>query len=150
MILKTVNNYDFLIDDEDFKRVSKFNWTFNKKIKYIIATSRDNSGLYLHRFLLNNPKNRVVDHINRNKLDNRKCNLRICTINENVRNCNLSKNNTSGFTGVAKHHTGKWRTYIMVNRKQIGLGIFENFEDAIGARVTGEIEYFGEFAPCLN
>lgn len=145
MILKTTNNYEFLIDKEDFRKVSNYLWRFNKANGYI----NNNRGVYLHRFVMNNP-DKIVDHINRNKLDNRKSNLRICSIKENVRNCKTSKNNTSGFRGVAKHHTGKWRSFIMVDRKQIFLGTYNDFLDAIGARITAEIEYFGEYAPCLT
>jgi hypothetical protein len=143
-ILNLKNNI-VLVDDDDFERVSHINWGFNKTLGYIISTSGKNQ-CYLHRYVLNNPSG-IVDHINRNKLDNRKSNLRICTIKENVRNCNLSKNNTSGFRGIAKHHTGKWRAYIMVDRKQIALGLYEYMDDAIGARISAEKEYFGEFAP---
>jgi hypothetical protein len=144
MKIKTTNNYEFIIDKEDLKNVSSNNWYFNKAIGYISSKR-----IYLHRFIMNAKKGEIVDHINKNKLDNRKENLRLCTIKENVRNCKLSKNNNSGFNGVSKHHTGKWRSYIMVDRKQIFLGLFEDIKDAIGARITAEIKYFGEFAPCI-
>jgi len=142
--LKTTNNHYFLIDKEDSKKVSSQSWCFNKAIGYISS-----KGVYLHRLIMNAKRGEIVDHINHDTLDNRKENLRICTIKENVRNTSLSKNNTSGFNGVAKHYTGKWRAYIMVDRKQISLGVFEEIEDAIGARISGEIDYFGEFSPCI-
>ena len=100
-----------------------------------------------HRFILGELcSNMVVDHINHNTLDNRKENLRICTQHQNTMNCSLSINNKSGCAGVSfSSKLNKWRSYIMVNRKQIHLGCFENIEDAISIRKEAEERYFGEY-----
>ena len=61
-------------------------------------------------------------------------------------NANLSKNNTSGYTGVTWHKLSqKWQSEIRVDGKKIYLGLFINLEDAIEARKQAEIKYFGEF-----
>ena len=89
-----------------------------------------------------------VDHINRNKNDNRKSNLRICRHKENDRNNNLYKNNKSGYIGVSyDERRNKWVSRICVDRKSIILGYYSEKDDAIKSRLRGEIKYFGEFAP---
>ena len=99
-----------------------------------------------HRHLLNFPK-KIVDHINRDKLDNRKNNLRLCSPTENSRNISIAKNNTSGVTGVKKTIHGTWNASIMVDRKGIHLGNFKTLEEAKEARIKAELKYFGEFSP---
>jgi len=93
--------------------------------------------LYFHRLIMNNPKKGlVVDHINRNKLDNRKSNLRIISWRRNILNHKLSSKNTSGSTGVATTKEGRWRSYATITnknstkKKQIHLGHFDSKEEA--------------------
>lgn len=86
----------------------------------------------------------VIDHINGDKLDNRISNLRDVTQQENVFNSKLGKNNSSRITGVVWHKKAeKWCAQIMVNRKQIYLGLFESKNKAIKARKNAEQKYFG-------
>lgn len=102
----------------------------------------------LHRFLMNPSDDTVVDHINRNPLDNRRENLRICTQHENSFNQSIRSDNTSGTTGVSwRKEKNKWYAYIRVNGKKKHLGYFNTKEEAAEARRQAEIEYFGEFAP---
>lgn len=89
-----------------------------------------------------------IDHINRNKQDNRLNNLRACTNSENEYNKSLRKVNTSGVTGVtwvAKRN--KWQVQIRCNKEQVFIGRFNNFEDAVKARKNGEKLYHKDFAP---
>lgn len=89
------------------------------------------------------------DHADRNEMNNRRCNLRPCTVQENRRNKSTQTNNTSGVSGVSwRKDREVWRAYITVeDRKQIHLGAFKNKEDAIRARLNAENEMFKEFAP---
>lgn len=97
---------------------------------------------------MNTPEGYIVDHINRDKLDCRDENMRICKSKENARNLSLAINNKSGVTGVGwSNKQNQWVAQIMVNRKHIHLGFFDNFEDAVKARKRAEIKYFGEYAP---
>ena len=98
---------------------------------------------------MKNPK-KVVDHINHNKLDNRKINLRICNNKQNVRNSSSSKNNNLGVLGVGVRPSGRYRARIMVNRKEIALGTYDTLEEAKKAREKGEKKYFGDYAPFKN
>ena len=132
-----------LVDDNDYDKVVAAVW-WKQASGYII----NKDGMYLHRMIMGNPDEMVVDHINGDKLDNRKENLRICTRRENVINSRVSKNNTTGYHGVSyMRHIGKYRAYIFTNGKQIYLGSYTNIDDAITARKQAEEQYFGEFAP---
>ena len=134
-----------IIDLEDVEKVKKYKWCKTSK-GYILSNDKK----LLHRYITNCPENMTVDHINKNKLDNRKSNLRICTMQENDFNKPILKNNTSGVAGVSRTKNGTWRAYISLNRKQINLGHFKNKEDAIKARKNAEIKYFGEFRNIEN
>lgn len=134
-----------MVDDEDFEQFNKVSWCINH-LGYIGRRPKNKKMIYLHRAIMGNPKGKVVDHISGDKLDNRKCNLRICSIKENVRNSKISKNNTSGFTGVSwRKDRNCYQSYIMVNRKKINLGHFKEIKKAIEVRKEGEGKYFGEF-----
>jgi hypothetical protein len=77
-----------LVDDEDFRTVSLFKW-YVATTGYAVHGERVNGKqlkIYMHRFVTNAPKNMQVDHINANRLDNRKENLKICTARENGEN----------------------------------------------------------------
>lgn len=104
---------------------------------------------HLHRVLLcaQLSPGLVVDHINGDKLDNRRANLRVCRQCENARNVPRKRNNTSGIVGVSWDRTRqKWFANIKLNRKFINLGWHSTIERAAEARAAGERKYFGEFA----
>jgi len=82
-----------------------------------------------------------IDHINRNKLDNRWCNLRKCSSWGNSLNRPVRADNISGIPGVSKHKASeKWQVRISVNRKNKHIGLFEKFSDAVKARYFAEQE----------
>mgnify|MGYP003544058816 CR=1 FL=1 len=88
-----------------------------------------------------------VDHINRDKLDNRIVNLRVASRAQNGANCSLSKSNTSGAKGVTwVRREGKWQAQIMVGRKHRHLGYFDSVATAAAAYNDAAIKAFGEFA----
>lgn len=107
----------------------------------------------LHGLLMTSPRGMHVDHINGNKLDNRRANLRIVTGQVNQANRkNLNKNNTSGIRGVSYcprlSKRNPWLAQITANRRHVHLGMFPTKEEAIAARRKAELEYFGEYCPC--
>lgn len=135
----------FLIDIEDIDSVKNVKWSLKNDNYYV----RNGNVGYIHRYIMNCPDNMVVDHINGNKLDNRKSNLRICTVKQNNYNHKIYKTSKTGYPGVGWHtKSGKWRARIQVDGKEIYLGIYENIEDAINARKTAEEYYFGSFNRC--
>lgn len=91
----------------------------------------------------------LIDHIDRNPLNNRRNNLRFVTPSQNSINRGISVVNTSGFIGVIwRGRRSAWEARVKINRKIIYLGQFKNKHDAIVARLKGELKYFGvEFAP---
>ena len=88
-----------------------------------------------------------VDHENRNSYDDRIENLRKATQQQQVRNAGKRKDNTSGYKGVSwDKRSGYWAAYIMVDKRKIHLGYFDDLEEAHEAYVKASIRYFGEFA----
>lgn len=95
-----------------------------------------------------NDPNIKVDHIDGNKLNCCRYNLRACTNQQNGFNTGTYKNNTSGVKGVSwNKNIKRWQPKIMVDGRTINLGVFKEneFELAVKARKDAEIKYFGEF-----
>lgn len=83
-----------------------------------------------------------IDHINRDKSDNRLTNLRECTPSENLQNLPRKANNTSGHTGVSFHkQSGKWRAIIVAKGKRFDIGSFATREQAISARIAAKVQH---------
>jgi hypothetical protein len=152
--MKTITLSDDIhvtIDDDDFDRVAKINWVpvlCGKKTKkvYVMGWCKEKKrNFYMHRLLTMANSGQLVDHINGNPLDNRKANLRICTPTENCGNmrCNVGK---SGFRGVEKTRSGKFRAYIQMHYKNMHLGVKETAEEAARLYDFAAIRHFGEFA----
>jgi hypothetical protein len=90
----------------------------------------------MHKRIINS-ENMFIDHINHDKLDNRRCNLRICTNQQNMRNSKISIRNTSGVKGVYfNKHAKKYISIITLNSKNYHLGCFDSIEDAKKIRIA--------------
>lgn len=139
-----------LVDAEDFEYLNQWKWSFDgsyavrgrylgkkiEKYKY--------EKIYLHRVINKTPKGFETDHINGNKLDNRKINLRSAKRSLNNINRHGQRNNTSGVQGVYwDSSTRKWRAEIGFCKKNIKLGRFINIQDAKIAREQAERRYYG-------
>lgn len=148
---KTAKGDLFLLDSEDVKRCLKHSWCVDPR-GYLAATISTGVHATLHRFVLGleDGDGNTVDHINGNRADNRKSNLRLCTQAENGRNLKLKKNNTSGYVGVGRLPNGRYTAEIMLNGKSISLGRYDTFMQAKQARIAGEIKYFGEYSPAVS
>ncbi len=137
-----------LVDDEDYDDLMRFHW-FLHFAGYAHYQSNGRRGshhnVFMHRMLTDAQKGDQIDHINQDKLDNRKCNLRICTAAENRRNHKVYSTNKSGFTGVSELG-GKWRAAIVKDYKQTHIGLFDTREDAAHAYDKVALELFGSFA----
>ena len=130
-----------LIDLEDINKVKDYKWCLSHGYVF-----NQKNNIRLHRLIMDCPEDMVVDHINRNRLDNRKSNLRICTIQQNSMNRDIQSNNTSGIVGVYWEKSRcKWCAQIMLNKKNIFLGYFNTKEEAIKVRKQAEIDLFGEY-----
>ena len=156
-----------IVDDEDYEELCKYDWSCSKNGYAQRRFKKDDctiSTYPMHRQILGLTfgDKSCVDHINGNKLDNRKSNLRICNRTQNNHNVGLSKRNKSGAKGVSHHHIKQlrknstlyekhyWYAKICVNKKVIGLGFFpytdEGLEQAKIAYNNAAIQHYGAFA----
>jgi hypothetical protein len=146
--LTLTNGKQAAVDDEDYQEVIKHNWYCRKigKAEYA-ATSINGKFHYLHRFIIKPQAHEIIDHKNRDGLDNRRSNLRICSRSENNAN-SIGKggSKTSKYKGVYKHAKGKWQAELRVKGVNHYLGLFINEEDAAKAYDNRAKELFGEFA----
>lgn len=141
-----------LVDDKDFEYLNQFKWHC-LNIGYAARREFFNDGtgrskyVYMHNDIMK-PGGSRIDHINADKLDNRRENLRFANCSQNQANRpNLNKNNTSGYKGVSwNKKSQKWRAYITVNRKYIHLGHHLDLGLAALAYNQAARQYFGEFA----
>jgi len=162
--------FEVLYDAEDEDKINKHTWGICKDLWNVyVRTSiphpsggwyispggkrqRRQTSLHLHRLIMNTPKGMQTDHINGDPLDNRKENLRICTVAENAWNRGASKNNKSGFKGVKRcggswyEGTIKWMASINFEGKRMHLGVYDIPEEAARAYDAKAIELHGEFA----
>lgn len=151
--VKLTNSQNIMLcDASDWKNMRKYTWLedaygYAATNDYSIHIKRKGSGtIKYHLLLLGVKDGLVIDHINRNRLDNRRVNLRFVTQHVNCMNHNLSSANTSGYTGVKlRKDTKRWSASIMVNYKSIALGCYGTKEEAIEARRKGEEKYFAPF-----
>ena len=141
----TFKGEEFYFDLEDYDKIKDYCWSISRRGYVVSYINKDIPICYLHRLIIKTDKN--IDHINHKKYDNRKCNLREVTIQQNNMNQSLKSNNTSGVTGVDfMKKIGKWRARIKANDKEIHIGTFVTFEDAVKARKEAEAMYFGEYS----
>lgn len=133
IIISNEEEFRSKVDLDDIKRLRDIPWWYNRQTGYV-QTKR----LSLQRYVMNTPKKQITDHINGDKLDNRKCNLRFVTPLQ-------SQMNTKRVGVGYRKTTGKYRAYVNRDRKYISLGEYKTYEEACEAREKYEIEHFGEF-----
>lgn len=139
-----------LVNDEDFEYLNQWSWYCNAqgyavRKPYIKGSGKKNQKsllIRMHILVNNTPEGFETDHINRNRLDNRRENLRTVTSSQNRMNTNLRIDNKSGVKGIHwENYTKKWRATIQANYKTISLGRFSDFKDAVLARKEAEGVY---------
>ena len=126
-----------IIDTGDYDKVKRHRWYLSKG-GYAMSGTKI---LPLAAAILGVETNRnsVVDHINRNKLDNRRGNLRVVSKSENSFNSKQRTDNKSGHRGVSwDKERNKWKAQICINGKVIPIGRFDTVEEANAARINAE------------
>ena len=131
-----------IVSNKDFERVNKYKWLLTDK-KYV---RRNNSKLSLHRFILNAPKNKKVDHKFHNTLDNRRSKLRLCTHAQNMANMKPHKGGTSKYKGVIRISNGSWIAHLTVDYVPMYLGIFKKEKHAALSYDKAALYFRGKFA----
>ncbi len=143
-----------IVDESDFNWLTQRKWQYNAgyaiQHKYtgfvegIIKTKR----FYMHRLIMATPPGMDTDHINGDKLDNRRCNLRICNRSENKQNSGKQNGKTSSiYKGVSWNNADrKWTAKIKANGNRYWLGYFPNEISAAIAYNEAALKYYGEFA----
>ena len=142
-----------LIDDEDYEKIKNHSWCWHGD-GYAARGYHQNGRIVIekmhHVIIGKAPKGMVVDHINGNKLDNRRCNLRFVTIQQNAFNSEKKTYNrqvSSQYKGVYwRRNRNKWTSYITVNGKKHYLGLFVNEKDAAEAYNKAAKRLHGEYA----
>ncbi len=146
-----------VVDDEDYENLSKYRWYLTGFYAFRLVTvgnrkiGRSRRSTYMHRQIMNAKNGEVVDHINHDKLDNRKINLRIGNHSMNGANSRINAHKTIRSTSIFKGVTfssrrKKWIAKINVNQRTRYIGGYDSQESA--ARAYNEMAnfHFGKFA----
>ena len=131
-----------LVSDEDFNTLSQYRWYCSAKNYAVRSVARNTGPLFMHRVIMDAPDGLEVDHINGDKLDNRRDNLRHATSSQN-------KANVGPFSGKYKgvdRKGRKWRAQIRVNGKKTHLGLYSHAIQAAMAYDSIAFAQWGEFA----
>ncbi len=139
-----------IVDDDDFETLSVNKWccsTIGYAVRNSPVVNGKSSIIYMHREIMLATTGVLVDHINGDKLDNRKINLRLCTKAQNQRN---SKKRVDGlasrFRGVTSAKKGRYKAEITVNGRRYYLGTFLDEEAAARKYDEAAIQHHAEFA----
>jgi len=141
--IKTTKGQIVLVDVEDYEWLIKYKWHTTSD-GYTRRTVIPKSYLIMHREIMKAKKGQYVDHIDGNKSNNQKSNLRFCTLQQN--HCNRKVNNPHGLKGVSKTKYGKWQSKIEVKSKTYYLGSYSTKEEAHQAYRKAATKHFGSFA----
>ena len=145
---------DLIIDEEDFDKIKNYNWYSVEDCGNFYAYANTvslnrKSTIKIHRLLTDAPAHLQVDHLNRNGLDNRKCNLRLVTNTQNQWN---KKNNNrelpKGVSLTSNNNSNKFKVRIKYYNKEISLGTYDNLVEAAavyqGAAILREKIFLNE------
>lgn len=145
-IIKLTKGKQAIVDDEHYDLLNQWKWCYNGDYAY---RQENNKGILMHRFLLNAKKGEFCDHINRDKLDNRKLNIRICSKAENQQNQPVRSDSSTGYKGVTPWPRGKvrrWKAYIGINNRVNSLGYYETKEEAAYVYDQAALQLYGDYA----
>ena len=149
----TIINGKIIVDSKFVDYLKSFDRYISIDSRGYAYFSYCDQDVYLHRLLTKTPlffkesskDIEIIDHINRNRCDNRMENLRIIKKSESPVNCSVYSNNKSGHKGILwLERLQKWQVNIQYKNKNHYIGVFENIDDAILARKKAEQDVFGK------
>lgn len=138
-----------LVDDEDFEMLSHWRWCASGNGYASAYTGGGRSCprfAYMHRMIMLPDPDQQIDHITGDRLDNRRCNLRLATFSEQSCNTGARKGETSRYKGVSLFRNGKWVAQIQHDHQYFYLGYYDSPVDAAHAYDVAAREHHGEFA----
>ena len=150
--IKLTQGYEAMVSDEDFERVNQYKWHVYKDKYTCYARRRTQkngvrTNVFMHRFILDTMS--MVDHRDRNGLNNQRENLRIADWFKNAWNREVRRDSKTGVKGVGistDRENKKFYAYITHHGKVKHLGRYHTLEEARIVREEAEKKYFGEFA----
>jgi len=138
------DGYYAYVDAADYEWLNQ--WTWHVQNGYAVRWEKGKV-IFMHREILKPPRGKMGDHVNGNRLDDTRANLRVCTRPENSRNKSKPHGTSSRFRGVSyRKDSGKWYARIRFEGKLIHLGLFTEEVEAARAYDRKAVELFGEFA----
>jgi hypothetical protein len=148
-LIVTIKSCQVIIDECDYDLIKSRGWCVSRADKQLYVKAKGKKGepssLLLHRLIMNAGHGQIVDHIDRNGLNNSRSNLRFCTHSQNHLNADISKANTSGFQGVTLYkRTGRWVAQVHVKGKHIHLGYFDDPKKAEDAYLIARRAILGK------
>lgn len=138
--VKMIHSKTMICDIDDWMKLKDICWSADRNGYAIGKNMEFKKNVKFHQQVMGKKEGYFIDHINRNRLDNRKSNLRFVTPKGNGWNVGIGKKNKSGVLGVYKHKD-KWCATINTNRKSHHIGIYETLEEATKARKEAELKY---------
>lgn len=147
-----VINSSVLIDKEDLDIILSYNRYISINSAGYAYIRYKGDDIFLHRLLTGLPNRYdpetklIADHIDGDRLNNRKQNLRVVKKEINPINCKKYSNNKSGYKGVSwVERLGKWQVNLQINHKNKYLGVYEDYDEAVRVRKEAEEKYYGEY-----
>lgn len=136
-----------IVDDEDYEALNMRRWSLGTDgyaYRYTYKNGKPKR-LAMHRAVLNAPDGTIADHINLNRLDNRRRNLRLATAADNARNVRKRSTNKSGFKGV-KFWKNRYMSSLTFQGRSVYMGRYETAEEAAWMYDQWASQLFGDFA----
>jgi hypothetical protein len=152
MIALTLGQFA-LVDDADFPLLSVHRWNFSPRSDsgaYATRGCRMDDGrrttIYMHRQIMDAPRESEVDHVDGDGLNNQRSNLRLCTKSQNIANARF-KTSSTGYRGVyLQKRRGDWQAQATVDGKTVNLGTFKDPVEAAKVRDEFVGRLYGDFA----